>query len=76
MSVRSLYCCSRPPLFAALMMSTARRRSGQWAVVFGAAAVPLAMEWSSDWGMLLGGVGAGTLGFIIGRRFPGAGVPT
>ncbi len=55
------------PLFVLLMMSTARRRSGQVAVVIGAILVPATMELSVEWGMLVGGIVAGTAGFFIGR---------
>lgn len=58
------------PFFVFLMMSTSQRRGGQWAVAIGAVLVPLAMMVSDDWGMLIGGLGAGTIGFHLGRRAP------
>ncbi len=56
------------PFFVFLMMSTARRRAGQWALVLGAVLVPLAMAWDADWGMAAGGLAAGTIGFALGRK--------
>lgn len=56
------------PFFVFLMMSTSRRRGGQWAVGIGAVLVPAAMMASDDWGMLIGGLSAGTIGFLLGRK--------
>ncbi len=61
------------PAFVLLTMATARRFSGHMALVIGGIFVPVLMEWSADWGMLIGGVGAGTAGFLIGRRTSSAG---
>lgn len=58
------------PFFVFLMMSTARRRSGQFSVALGVVLVSLAMAWDADWGMLVGGLGAGTIGFWLGRALP------
>lgn len=59
------------PAFVLLTMATARRFSGHLALVIGGICVPVLMQWSADWGMLIGGVGAGTAGFLIGRRVTG-----
>jgi len=56
------------PTFVLLTMATARRFSGHLALVVGGISVPVLMQWSADWGMLVGGAGAGTAGFLIGRR--------
>jgi predicted branched-subunit amino acid permease len=56
------------PFFVFLMMSTSRRRGGQWAVAIGAVMVPLAMTLSPEWGLLVGGLSAGTIGFLMGRQ--------
>ena len=58
------------PFFVFLMMSTSRRRGGQWAVAIGAVLVPLAMTFSAEWGLLIGGLSAGTIGFAVGRKSP------
>ena len=58
------------PFFVFLMMSTARRAAGQWAVVLGAVLVPPAMAWDADWGLVIGGLAAGTIGFALGRKGP------
>ncbi|MED5395215.1 MAG: AzlC family ABC transporter permease [Pseudomonadota bacterium] len=57
------------PLFVCMIMTVANSRSDDWAVFLGVVAVPAAMEWSHSWGMLIGGVGAGTAGFVIGRQW-------
>mgnify|MGYP004140977487 CR=1 FL=1 len=55
-----------PPLFVCMIMTVANGRGDDWAVFLGVVAVPAAMQWSHSWGMLIGGVGAGTAGFMIG----------
>ena len=32
--------------------------------------VPLAMSISAEWGLLIGGISAGTIGFFLGRKAP------
>lgn len=55
------------PLYVLLIMISVRRLSGYLALAFGGIAVPLLMQWSVEWGLLVGGVGAGTLGFLLAR---------
>ena len=57
------------PLFVCMIMTVANGRGDDWAVFLGVVAVPAAMQWSHSWGMLIGGVGAGTAGFIIGGQW-------
>lgn len=38
------------------------------AALLGCVIVPLASEWNSDWGIIVGGVAAGTLAFALGER--------
>ena len=54
------------PLYLLLIILSVRRLSGYLSLVFGAAALPYLMAWSVEWGLALGGLGAGTLGFLIG----------
>jgi predicted branched-subunit amino acid permease len=58
------------PFFVFLMMSTSHRSGGRWAVVIGVVLVPLAMPISAEWGLLIGGISAGTIGFFLGRKAP------
>jgi hypothetical protein len=55
------------PLYVLLIMISVRRLSGYLALAFGGVAVPLLMQWSVEWGLLVGGLGAGTLGFLLAR---------
>jgi len=57
------------PLFVCMIMTVANNRGDDWAVFLGIITVPIAMEWSHSWGLLIGGVGAGTAGFVIGRQW-------
>ncbi len=58
------------PLYLLLIMVSVRRVSGYLALVFGGIAVPLLMQWSVEWGLAIGGIGAGTLGFLVARVLP------
>ena len=58
------------PLYLLLIMVSVRRMSGYLALVFGGVAVPFLMQWSVEWGLAIGGIGAGTLGFLIARVLP------
>jgi len=58
------------PLYMLLIMISVRKLSGYIALVLGGIAVPALMQWSLEWGLLIGGIGAGTLGFVFGRVFP------
>jgi len=57
------------PLYLLLIMVSVRQLSGYLALGFGAVAVPWLMQWSVDWGLALGGIGAGTLGFLLGGGY-------
>lgn len=57
------------PLYLLLIMVSVRKLSGYLALGLGAVAVPWLMQWSVEWGLALGGIGAGTAGFLIGRIF-------
>lgn len=54
------------PFFVLLMMGTARRRPGQAAGLCGAIGVPLTMEVFPEFGMIIGALLFGTLGFALG----------
>lgn len=58
------------PLYLLLIMVSVRRISGYLALALGGLAVPVLMEWSVEWGLAIGGIGAGTLGFALGRMIP------
>lgn len=53
------------PIYLLLIMVSVRRLSGYLALGIGALAVPALMTWSVEWGLLIGGIGAGTLGFAL-----------
>jgi hypothetical protein len=59
------------PLYLLLIMVSVRRLSGYLALVLGGIGVPLLMQWSVEWGLAIGGIGAGTLGFALARLLPG-----
>lgn len=54
------------PLFLALIMMSVRKRSNLLALAIGAIVVPMAMSWSPEWGVALGGIVAGTAAFVVG----------
>ena len=54
------------PYFVLLMMRTARRRPGQAAAVCGAVGVPVTMDYFPDFGMIIGALIFGSLGFLLG----------
>jgi predicted branched-subunit amino acid permease len=54
------------PFFVLLMMGTARRRPGQAAGLCGAIGVPLTMEVFPEFGMIIGALVFGTLGYVLG----------
>ena len=54
------------PLYLLLIMVSVRKLSGYLALGLGAFCVPWLMQWSVEWGIALGGIGAGTLGFVLG----------
>lgn len=55
------------PLFMLLLAARSSRRSVLMSVVLGCALVPAGYLVSTDWGLLTGGVLAGTLAFAIGK---------
>lgn len=55
------------PLYLLLIMVSVRKLSGYLALGLGALTVPWLMQWSVEWGLALGGIAAGTLGFILGQ---------
>ena len=69
--VRSLPNAAQPalllltPLYLVLIMLSVRRWSSYLAFAAGAVAVPALMTWSVEWGLVFGGLGAGTLGFLL-----------
>ncbi|MGI9304717.1 MAG: AzlC family ABC transporter permease [Gammaproteobacteria bacterium] len=56
------------PLFFALVLADMRGRSVAIAMILGAVSSPLIHLLSADWGLLLAGVIAGSLAFLISRR--------
>ncbi|MEQ8709486.1 MAG: AzlC family ABC transporter permease [Rhodospirillales bacterium] len=60
------------PFFVLLMMGTAKRRPGQAAGICGAIGVPVCIDLIPDFGMIVGGLLFGTVGYLAGsliRRF-------
>ncbi len=57
------------PLYLLLIMVSVRKLSGYLSLGLGALSVPWLMQWSVEWGLAIGGVGAGTLGFLIGGGY-------
>jgi len=55
------------PMFVLLAMATAPKFSSQASLVLGCLALPALMAWDPQIGMVVGGVGAGTIGFFMGR---------
>ena len=53
------------PLYLVLIMLSVRRLSSYLAFAAGAVAVPALMTWSMEWGLAIGGLGAGTVGFLL-----------
>ena len=70
-SVRSLPNTVQPalllltPLYLVLIMLSVRRLSSYLAFAAGAVAVPALMTWSVEWGLAIGGLGAGTAGCLL-----------
>lgn len=54
------------PLYLALIMLSVRRLTAYLSLALGAIVVPLLMQWSVEWGLAIGGIGAGTAGFLLG----------
>ncbi len=54
------------PFFVLLMMGTAKRRPGQAAGICGAIGVPVCIDLIPDFGMIVGGVLFGTVGYVAG----------
>ncbi|MDD9877837.1 MAG: AzlC family ABC transporter permease [Magnetovibrio sp.] len=54
------------PVYLLLIIMSVRRLSGYLSLALGAVALPLLMDWSLEWGLALGGLGAGTAGFVLG----------
>ena len=54
------------PLYLLLFMVSVRKLSGYLALGLGAVLVPWLMQWSVEWGLAIGGISAGTLGFLLG----------
>lgn len=59
------------PLYLVLIMMSVRRLSGYLAFAAGAIMVPILMTWSVEWGLAAGGLGAGTLGFLLAGEHKG-----
>jgi len=57
------------PLYLLLIIMSVRRLTGYLSLAIGALVVPFLMEWSVEWGLALGGLGAGTAGFLLGGGF-------
>jgi len=55
------------PLFVLLTMATAPKFSSQASLILGCLALPALMAWDPQAGMVIGGIGAGTAGFFLGR---------
>ncbi len=53
------------PLYLVLIMLSVRRLSSYLAFAAGAGVVPALMTWSVEWGLAIGGLGAGTIGFLL-----------
>ena len=54
------------PLYLLLFMVSVRKLSGYIALGLGTILVPWLMQWSVEWGLAIGGISAGTLGFLLG----------
>ncbi|MAH84198.1 MAG: hypothetical protein CBB68_07615 [Rhodospirillaceae bacterium TMED8] len=56
------------PLCLLLIRAYIRQLSNYLALGLGALAVPWLMQWSIKWGLVTGGLGAGKIGFLLGRQ--------
>ena len=54
------------PLYLLLILVSVRKMSGYLALGLGTIVVAWLMQWSVEWGLAIGGIGAGTLGFLLG----------
>ncbi len=54
------------PLYLTLIMMSVRKLTGYLSLALGAIFVPIAMHWSVEWGLALGGLVTGTAGFFLG----------
>lgn len=59
------------PLFVIMIMATSPKLSSRLALVAGGVGVPFFMQWDTDWGLILGGLLCGTLGFLVSRSVRG-----
>lgn len=57
------------PLFVTMTMATSPKLTSRMAMVTGGIGVPVLMEWHSEWGLIVGGLVFGTLGYVLGRLF-------
>ena len=57
------------PLYILLLASSARKPSILLAIATGGLVVPYAQTLSADWGVVVGGVVAGTIAYVIARRW-------
>lgn len=58
------------PLYIIFTMMTSRKRSSLLALLAGCMLVPPLMLYNAEFGLIAGGVTAGTIGFLLGRREP------
>lgn len=55
------------PLFVIMIMATSPKLSSRLALATGGAGVPFFMHWNNEWGLVIGGLVFGTLGFLLSR---------
>jgi len=55
------------PLYVTMTMATSPKLSSRLALVLGCIGVPIAMQWDSELGLVLGGLIFGTAGFLLSR---------
>lgn len=54
------------PVYLLLIIMSVRRLTGYLSLALGCVILPVLMQWSLEWGIALGGLIAGTLGFLLG----------
>lgn len=59
------------PLFVTCTMATSPKLSSRLALLLGGAGVPMLMQWDSEFGLVIGGLAFGTMGFLAARLFGG-----
>jgi hypothetical protein len=57
------------PLYILLLAASSRRASILFSIAVGSLVVPYALTLSADWGVVIGGVIAGTIAYFVARRW-------